>query len=75
MLFNFGKCKCLQTEHGNEDVQHTMGDTVLSSTIKEKDLVLIISADMNVSEQCGIAAAICLNIKSTYTLEGRDTLK
>ena len=57
MLFNFGKCKCLHTGHGNEDAQYTMGDTVLNTTFKEKDLGLTISADMKVSEQCGIAAA------------------
>ena len=57
MLFNFGKCKCLHTGHGNEDAQYTMGDTVLNTTLKEKDLWLTISADMKVSEQCGIAAA------------------
>ena len=57
MLFNFGKCKCLHTGHGNEDAQYTMGDTVLNTTSKEKDLGLTISADMKVSEQCGIAAA------------------
>ena len=34
-----------------------MGDTVLNTTFKEKDLGLTISADMKVSEQCGIAAA------------------
>ena len=32
-----------------------MGDTVLNTTVKEKDLWLTISADMKVSEQCGIA--------------------
>ena len=57
MLFIFGKCKCLHTGHGNEDAQYTMGGTVLNTTLKEKDLGLIISADMKVSEQCGIAAA------------------
>ena len=57
MLFNFGKCKCLHTGHGNEDAQYTMGDTVLNTTLKEKDLGLTISADMKVSEPCGIAAA------------------
>ena len=57
MLFNFGKCKCLHTGHGNEDAQYTMGDTVLNTTLKEKDLGLTISADMKVSQQCGIAAA------------------
>ena len=34
-----------------------MGDTVLNTTVKEKDLGLTISADMKVSEQCGIAPA------------------
>ena len=57
MLFNFGKCTCLHTGHGNEDAQYTMGDTVLNTTLKEKDLGLTISADMKVSVQCGIAAA------------------
>ena len=55
--FNFGKCKCLHTGHGNEDAQYTMGGTVLNTTLKEKDLGLTISADIKVSEQCGIAAA------------------
>ena len=53
MLFNYGKCKCLHTGHGNEDAHYTMGDTA----VKEKDLGLTISADMKVSEQCAIAAA------------------
>ena len=57
MLFNFGKCKCLHTGHGNEDAQYTMGDTVLNTIVKEKDVWLTISADMKVSEQCGIVAA------------------
>ena len=57
MLFNFGKCKCLHSGHGNEDAQNSMGGTVLNTTLKEKDLGLTISANMKVSEQCGIAAA------------------
>ena len=57
MLFNFWKCKCLHTGHRNEDAQYTMGGTVLKSSVKKKDLGLTISADMKVSEQCGIAAA------------------
>ena len=57
MLFNFGKCKCLHTGHGNEDAQYPMDNTVQNTTVEEKDLGLTISADMKVSEQCGIAAA------------------
>ena len=52
-----GKCICLHTRHGNLDVNYKMGDTVLVTTVKEKDLVVTISADMKVSEQCGIAVS------------------
>ena len=38
-------------------VNNNMGDTVLGTTVKEKDLGVIISADMKVSEQFGIAAS------------------
>ena len=38
-------------------VNYKMGDTVLGTTVKEKDLGVTISADMKVSEQCGIAAS------------------
>ena len=47
----------LKHGHGNLDVNYKMGDTVLSTTVKEKDLGVTISADMKVSEQCGIAAS------------------
>ena len=57
MLFNFGKCKCLHTGHGNLDINYKMGDAVLRTTVKEKDLGITISADMKVSEQCGVAAS------------------
>ena len=32
MLFNFWKCKCLHTGHGNVDINYNKGDTVLGST-------------------------------------------
>ena len=57
MLLNLGKCKCLQTGHGNLDVNYKMGETFLGTTVKEKDLGITISADMKVSEQCVIAAS------------------
>ena len=47
----FGKCKCLHTTN------YKMGDTVLGTTVKENDLGVTISADLKVSEQCGIAAS------------------
>ena len=57
MLFNFGKCKCLHIGHWNLDIDYKMRYTVLGTTVKEKDLGVIIKADMTVSEQCGVAAS------------------
>ena len=57
MLFNFGKCKCLHTTQRNLDVNYNKENTVVGTTVKEKDLGVTISADMKVSEQCGIAAS------------------
>ena len=34
-----------------------MGDTVLGTTVKEKDLGLTIRADKKLSEQCGVSAS------------------
>ena len=51
MLFNFGKCKCLHTGPG------ITGGTILSKTVKEKDLGVTMNANMKVSEQCRIAAS------------------
>ena len=45
MLFNNDKCKC----------QH-IGQANAKATEREKDLGIIVSTDMKVSEQCGIAA-------------------
>ena len=39
------------------DVNYKMGDIVLGINVKEKDLGIKISANMKVSEQCGIAAS------------------
>ena len=55
MLFNFGKCKCIHIGHGNMGEEYKMGDAVLGTTKQEKDLGVKFSADMTVSEQCGIA--------------------
>ena len=34
-----------------------MSNIILGTSVKEKDLGIIVSADMTVSEQCGLAAA------------------
>ena len=55
-MFNFGKCECLHTRHGNLDVNYKVGGTVLGTNLKEKDLGVKISADMKISEQYRITA-------------------
>ena len=57
MLFNFGKCKCLYTGPGNTGMNYEMGGTILSKTVKEKDLGVTMNANMKVSEQCRIAGS------------------
>ena len=57
MLFNVGKCKCLQTGPGNTGMKYEMGGTILSKTVKEKDLGVTMNANMKVSEQCICIAA------------------
>ena len=57
MLFNFVKCKCLHTGPGNTGMNYEMGGTILSKTVKEKDLGVTMNANMKVSEQCRIAAS------------------
>ena len=57
MLFNFWKYKCIHIRHGNMDEENKMEDAVLGRTTQEKYLGVIFSADMKVSEQCGIAAS------------------
>ena len=54
ILFNFGKYKCLHTGHKNLDISYNMGDTVLGTTVKEKDLGTTISVDMKVSVQSSV---------------------
>ena len=57
MLFNFGKFRCLHTGPGNTSMNYEMGGTILSKTVKEKDLGITMNANMKVSEQCRIAAS------------------
>ena len=56
MLFNKDKCKCLHIGQANAKNNYIMNNTVLLSTEREKDVGVVVSSDMKVSEQCGIAA-------------------
>ena len=57
MLFNFGQCKCICIGRGNMEEEYKMGDSILRRNAKQKNLGLKFSADIKVSEQCGIAAS------------------
>ena len=57
MLFNVGKCKCLNKGPGNTGMDYEMGGTILSETVNEKDLGVSMNSNMKVSEQCRIAAS------------------
>ena len=57
MLLHFGKCKCLHTGPGHTGMNYEMGGTILSKTVKEKDVGVTMNANMTVSEQCSIAAS------------------
>ena len=56
MLFNKDKCKCLHIGQASAKNNYLMNNTVLLSTEREKDVGVVVSSDMKVSEQCGIAA-------------------
>ena len=56
MLFNKDKCKCLHIGQANAKKNYLKNNTVLLSTEREKDVGVVVSSDMKVSEQCGIAA-------------------
>ena len=60
MLFNFGKCKCLHTGHGNLNVNYKMGDTVLGTTVKEFTVTLVNNNDIVIKVfLCGDIAIHC----------------
>ena len=46
MLFNFGKCKWLHTGSINTGMNYAMGGTILSKTVKEKDLGVTMNANI-----------------------------
>ena len=56
-VIQFGKCKCLHTGSRNTGMNYEMGGTILSKTVKEKDLGVTMNANMKVSQQCINAAS------------------
>ena len=78
MLLIFWKCKCLHTGPGNTGMNYDMGGTILSKTVKEKDLGVSINANMKVSEQVIIAASkgnqVLGMIRRNITYKGKNLI-
>ena len=62
MLFNFGIYKCLHTGHENLHVNCTIAVTALATTIQENYFGVTRSADVKLSEYCGVAVSKCNQI-------------
>ena len=56
LFFNNDKCKCLHIGQANTKTNYLMNNAVLLPTQREKYVGVVVSSDMKVSEQCGIAA-------------------
>jgi len=52
MLFNIDKCKVLHLGHNNPEVHYTMETTELQAVHEERDLGIIVSADLKWEKQC-----------------------
>ena len=59
LLLDIWKYKCIHIRHGNVIEECNNGDTILGTSVKDKDLGLRVSADKNISEQCRFAASKC----------------
>ena len=64
MEFNKDKCKTIHYGHGNQCIRYNIDETILNSTVKEKDLGVIMSSDLKPSAQC--VAAANNRIRSDY---------
>jgi ribonuclease P/MRP protein subunit RPP40 len=56
MSFNIEKCKVMHLGHGNKEYKYLMNGKELQTVMEERDLGVIISQNLKVSQQCGIAA-------------------
>ena len=84
LKFNSSKCKVLHLGYRHPNYEYTMKDqkgsrTVLSETILEKDLGVLISKDLKVADQCNRAAKKAMRVlgmvKRSFKNLDEDSLK
>jgi len=78
MLFNIDKCKVLYLGHKNPEVHYTMETTQLQAVHEERDLGIIVNADLKREKQC-ISAVKKANkilgmIKQNFVDRSKETI-
>ena len=56
MLLNTEKCKCVRYDHNNRHCDYFMDEAPIQTSHKEKDLGVIITDKLEVTEQCAKAS-------------------
>ena len=68
MSFNLSKCKVLHLGRANPGLEYTMSGAMLDSTPLEKDLGVLVDADLKFREQASSAVAKATQILAGHSL-------